>query len=195
LTPERRRQLKREYSRAVRNASAHDTQEAWLRYLAALYLEGNDYQFFIDIRAKVRANGARADSQYLDGEITARRLVRRLKEHCAERYAIDLTRFGVANIDIESPEFRTIIRKLGAEVLQTFKSVDPTSDTDTCLAMARTWHRLVQLVHSQYGLPSVRRLRKRLHSESDAETAILDSDDFETQMTDQERADWEAVIE
>jgi len=194
MTFERRRELRRKYRRAIKGANQQETQHQWLILLAAFYHEDDDYRFFMDIRSRFRSNGASLDDEYLRGNITARQLVRRLKTRVAEAYALALNRYGVAEIDVETPKFRAIIRKLGPEILQAFEGVDPDDSTLFCLAMAKTWHRAVQLIHDAYGLPPIRRLRRKLNEESDAETTILDGDDFETTMTPRQRTDWEAVI-
>jgi hypothetical protein len=194
VTPERRRELKQIYRQAVRGADQDTTTFEWRRFLAALYLEGGDLRIFQELRARARGNGARLDQEYLDDTITKQQLVRGLKVRCAERYAQSLNRYGLAEIDIETPAFRQIIRTLGPEVLETFDSVDPESEHEACRAMAKTWHRLVQLVHAEYGLPRPRALRARLGIESDAERDILEEDDFEARMSPAKRAAWEAVI-
>jgi hypothetical protein len=196
MTPERRRQLKFQYAKAVRNASEQETQDAWFKYLAALYLEDDDPQIFMELRATPRANGAKLDLAYLAREITDRQLISGLKTTCAQRYAESLNRYGLATIDVQGARFQErVIRQLGPEVIKAFSRVDPAAPSAVCRAMAMTWYRLVQLVHAEYGLPTVQALRPKLHAESDSEKAVLERDDFETRMTAEKRDEIRARIE
>ena len=195
MTPERSRQLKRIYRRAIVNANAKETREAWMRYLAALYKEDGNLTLFFEIRGPARDAGATLDEAFLRGEITARQLFHQIRVRCADRYANELTACGVADIDIESDTYKTLTRRAGIEVLQAFDGTDAKDKTAVCVAMAMTWNRLVQLLHREYGLPTVRALRSRIKPASDAEETVLDGDDFETKMTRAERTRWEETVD
>ncbi len=195
-TQKRKSELAQEYRRAVKGSTKDETRHEWLVYLAALWKEDGDTRVFMDIRARARTNGAQVDIQFMRGNITPRMFFLRLRLECADVYATDLTTYGLASIDQATPAYQTLTREAALEVLEAFESVDINDPTAVCVAMASTWHRLVAQIHELYGLPSPRELRgEKMHEESDAETAVLDSDDFQTKMTPGKRRGWEAKVE
>lgn len=194
LSPERLRELRKTYSRAVRYASQRETMEAWLRYLAALYKEAGDLRFFSIIRVRPRSNGARLDEQLLRGEITPRQHFRGIRYRCADLYAKELNFYGVASIDITDQDYQDMTKNLAIEVLQALKGVDPDDKTEFCTAMAKTWNKLVRVLHGRYGLPDVQTLRAKVSPDSEAEEAVLDRNVFDTPMTPRERREWELQV-
>ena len=194
MTPERRRELRKIYSRAVRRATQQETIVAWLEYLTAFYKEDGDLRIFSIIRTRARNNGGRLDEQLLRGEIEPREHFHKIRVRCADRYALDLNRCGLADIDITVAAYKRMTKNLAIEVLQALKGVNPDDKTAFCTAMAKTWNQLVRKLHNRYGLPSVQDLRAKVPPDSDAEEAVLDSGDFDTPMTQQERDDWEALV-
>ena len=196
ITQKRKAELTQQYRRAVKGATKDETRHEWLVYLASLWKEDGDTTIFMDIRARARTNGAQVDIQFLRGMITPRQFFRQIRVRCADIYAADLTTYGLANIDQTTPAYRMLTREIALEVLEAFESVDINDPTAVCVAMASTWHRWVAQLHEAYGLPSPRELRgQKMHEESDAETAVLDSDDFQTKMTPEKRRVWEAKVE
>jgi len=196
VTPERKAELDRIYARQVANATAPDEIErAWMRYLLALWEEDGDLQIFLELRERPRMNGAKLDRQLMSGEKTRREVFHRIRERCADRYAFSLNRYGIAEIDITSETYRAITHDLGIQVLRAFRDVDQNDNTAVCRAMAKTWNHFVRRLHAQYGLPTVQAMRAKLPGGSDAEDSVLDSGDFETQMTPEERAELEAEVD
>ncbi len=195
-TQKRKSELAQEYRRAVKGSTKDETRHEWLVYLASLWKEDGDTTIFMDIRAPARTNGAQVDLRFMQGKITPRQFFLRLRAECADVYATDLTTYGLASIDQTAPAYRALTREAALEVLEAFEDVDANDPTAVCVAMATTWHRLVAKVHEAYGLPSPRELRgQKMHEESDTETAVLDSDDFQTKMTPGKRRGWEAKVE
>jgi len=195
MTPERKAELAKRYRQAVLNADADATQDAWMRYLAALWEEDGDLQIFLELREVPRDNGARIDRQLLARKLTKRQVFGEIREHCADVYASSLNRYKIAEIDIASETYLGITKDLALEVLKAFESVNGRDEFAVCSAMARTWHRFVERLHAQYGLPTVQVMRGKLKPRSEAEKTLLDGGDFETRMTPQERADLEAEVE
>ncbi len=196
ITRERKSELTQQYTRAVKGSTKDETRHEWLIYLASLWKEDGDTRVFMDIRAPARTNGAEVDLQFMRGMITPRQFFLRLRAECADVYAADLTTYGLATIDQTTPAYQTLTREAALEVLEAFEGVDINNPTAVCLAMATTWHRLVAQLHELYGLPSPRELRgEKMHEESDAETAVLEIDDFQTKMTPGKRRGWEAKVE
>lgn len=194
MTPERRRELKQIYRQAIRNATPQETRRHWRLYLKALYLENDDYRIFAELRARARWNGAGIDRALLAGTLTPRQAFRQIRRDCADVYAEALNRFDLATIDIEGAAYLQLTREMALQVLQAFRDVDVQDDSAVCHAMAKTWHQFARALHAQHGLPSPRTMRRDTPSDSDAEEVVVESDDFETTMTPEERAAWEAAV-
>ncbi len=194
LTPERRRELRLIYKRAVRGTDQAETNRHWFKYLTALWKEDGDMYVFRELREVPRTNGADVDRQLMSGEITKRQAFNQIRVRCIDSYASRLKRFGIAEIDMASRPYLEIRREMGIQVVRAFEGIDPTDKTAVCTAMAKTWNNLVELLHAQYGLPTVKEMQVKLPATSDAEKLVLDSEDFETRMTSRERAKIEAEV-
>ena len=169
-------------------------KRADLRELAELYKSEGDLRVFAALRKRPRRDGAKLDLMLLAREITPRDFFRRLRKECADEYALGLNNSGVVRVDIRSQEHKRMTRGLALLVLQAFKNVDPDDKSAVCVAMARTWHRFVKIIHRRYGLPTVQQLRAVTKPESIAEELVLESNYFEIPMTAEEKADWEQKV-
>lgn len=196
ITPERKKELDLRYAKQVSNATTNqEVVDAWMRYLVILWREDGNYEIFRELSEIPRDNGARIDRELLAGEKTRRQAFHAMRALCCDIYAASLNRYGLAEIDITSDVYRVITKDLVIQVLRAFRDVDPTSKTEVCTAMAKTWHRYVQRLHAQYGLPSPEEMSPHFPARSPAEKDVLADGDFETRMTLKERADFEAEVE
>lgn len=194
MTRERRRELAREYRKAAIGATKPARRRAWLKFLAALWKEDNDPMIFGALRTLPRKRGALLDWDLLNKKIDPAGYLRAIRNVCGNSYVRGLNRYGIANIDMSSPRYRSLLRNQLLRQLQGFDGVDPSDKTAVCTAMARTWHRWVREIHSEYGLPSPRVLRRALREESDAEVAVMDSNDFDIPMTPEQEREWEKFL-
>lgn len=195
ITRERKKQLNELYAQRVANATPAETQEEWFKYLVYLWNEDGNLQIFMDIRVKSRSNGARASNAFLAGERTAKQLFNDIQKYCSDRYAADLHRIGLANIDQTTRKFQQLSRDMAFEVMQAIGSIkDPTDKTEVCIAQAKNWWRWVELLHAAYRLPTVAELEKVTTPESDAEDTVLRIGIFETAVTPRQRRRWEDMV-
>ena len=190
---QRKQELDENYRKAVVGQSQEKTQHEWLKYLAILYEEDNNYQIFLDLRSKARNQGAKIATRYLMKVITIKEFFTQGQIVCGDTYANDLNRYGIANINLKSDEYLTITRETIMESLQAFKDVG-TDKIKICRAMAIIWHRYVERLHKEFNLPSVSDLSDTIHWSSDTEKEVIESNDFETSLTEKEKADWEKLI-
>ena len=194
MISKRKRELDKQYAKAVRGADPAATRHEWRRLLAIQYQEDGDMEIFKELRRKPRINGARRDQEYMRGTLTAKQTFRQIKSKCADAYVSRLNRYGIANIDMANPAYRAITRNMALQVVHAFDGVDPDDKAAVCIPMARTWNQFVRTLHAKYGLPTVKQIQQNIPPESDAEKTVLDSNDFETRMTPIQKARWEAAV-
>ena len=188
----RKRELDEQYQIAVLGSSQEEATHLYRKYLKTLHDEKDvrdreSFHIFLSVRKHSRDNGYRAADDLLNGRIDRRLYARRVKKYCADVYAKDLTRYGLADIDIESEDWVKLVQRMVIECVKEFEGIDPNDKSVVCIAMARTWHRFVQVVHLKYDLPSVLEMRKHVRETSKDEKTVMDSNDFETRMTRRER--------
>jgi len=189
-----KRKLDSRYVRAVRGQDRATRRRLYLQYLADVYKAGGDLEIFVALAQKPRMNGLKTDLGLLNGDLTVKQAFRRIRERTANLYVENLVQYGLAEIDIESHKYKRITRELALCYLQEFKGVDHTDRTAFCTSAAKTWHQVVRVLHNRYDLPDVRAIQEFRRGDSQAEDDVIQGDNFETSMTDQERADWEAQV-
>ncbi|KKM28193.1 hypothetical protein LCGC14_1567110 [marine sediment metagenome] len=189
----RKRELDERYRAAVLGTSQEEATHLFKKYMKTFHVELDErgrtnFHIFLAVRKRSRDSGARAADDLLNRRIDRRLYARRLRRFCIDVYAEELARYELADIDIESTEWNDLARRMIIECVKEFEGVDSTDKSVVCVAMARTWHRFVQVVHRRYNLPAVSEMRKHVKEESDEEKVVIDSNDFETRMTPRERA-------
>jgi len=185
----RRQEINEEYKASLRGKTRKERRHEWRKHLAKCFKEGGECLIFLDLRHKPRMIGMELDKKLATGEITRRQYFNRIQTRCANLYTAGLNTYGLATIDITSRRYRDLTENAAIEGLHAFRRIDPADDTLFCRAAAKMWHRFVETVHAEYGLPSVAGMRGTLREESSAEQHILRTNDFETTMTRQERID------
>ncbi len=199
MPPERKRELDESYERDVKGKTEEQRRELWLKYLRDLFVEDDDLRIFLDARNIARLNGFTLATKYLERErIAPESFVREfffgIQSVCVDVYVGQLNRAGVVVIDTSEERFLTLRHEIAFEVLQVHDSVDSDDKTEVCVAMAKVWHRFVELLHAAYRLPTVEQLKPWVRYESEAEQTALDLDDYETPITPRQRLRWERLI-
>jgi len=191
-----REEIKDKYVEAVRvSGNSGEVQGHWFVYLADLFKEFGDIDIFLEVRQRGRTAGGLLDAQFLVNNKTVKQLFDDIQINCADAYAIDLTKAGVASIDLNDPRYKAAKRKATFEVVKALTGiVNPTDKTEVCVTLANTWYRWVELLHNLYGLPTVESLKHLIPAESDAEQISLDAGNFETAITASERAELEVLV-
>ena len=191
-----REEIKNKYVEAVRvSGNSDEVQGHWFVYLADLFKKFGDIDIFLEVRQRGRTAGGALDIDFLENRKTVKELFDNIQTDCADAYAIDLTKAGVASIDLDDPRYKSIKRRAAFEVVKALTGiVNPTDKTEVCVALANTWYRWVELLHNLYGLPTVKVLEILIHAESEAEQISLDAGNFETAITASERAKLEILV-
>jgi hypothetical protein len=194
MTPERKESLDRRYAAAIVGKSQEATQHEWLKYLAVLYKEDGNHKIFLALRVKSRNAAAKVITKYLEDKIGDRQLYQQITEVGQDQYARDLNTYGLANIDLSSEWYKTFTDDMALEVLQACKNWKE-GVCDICDVRSRVWHRYIDMMHKLQGLPDVATMRDAVGWSSVDEKAMIDSNDYETKMTAEEKADWKTRVE
>ncbi len=86
MTLERKRELQRQYTAAIKGKTRDERRVEWHKFLAAFYTEDGDYSVFQALRGEARMNGAKLDKALLIGAITPKQFFRKLRSGCADVY-------------------------------------------------------------------------------------------------------------
>jgi len=199
MTEERKKQIDRQYKYAVRDATEDETNDLWRRYLKIFFDEKDtknrpDHRIFLSVRERARKGGTLVDVDYLNGRINANLYASRIKAECGDVYVAWLRNYDIARINTDTLVHKQIEQDATVEALEAFERVDVNNKYILCRALAKTWHRLVELIHGEYDLPGVQTMRRHLEEESKGETDALDDGDFTTRMPQRKRAYWIAQI-
>ena len=194
ISDEKKSQLKRQYKAAIKGKTRLERNHEWLVYMSARFKEGGNHQIFIDLRQRSRSRGMALIQQVARGDITPRQYFVRTQSLCTDPYASKINRFGLAVIDIDSPRYRALSEAAVIEALQASKGLDPRSKQLFCRVAAKVWYRFVETLHSEYGLPTVAVLRRKIPEEGASEQLALRENVFDTAMTILERDDWKRQV-
>ncbi len=194
MPDKRRRQLERQYVAAIQGKTRQERQHEWRRYLTLRFKEGGNQQILMDLRQKPRVVGMALCRQLAREKITRRQYFNRTQARCADLYASYLDTYGLAEIDLDSRRYRDLAENVVLEGLHALWDIDSYDKTVFCRATSKMWHRFVETLHAEYGLPSVAGMRYLLREESKAEQFTLRGGDFETRMTSEEKDDWKRQV-
>ncbi len=198
LTKQEITNLKRQYRIVAHKANTpQKKRHAYRVLLSALFHDDGDLRIFHELRHRPRLNGARIDIEFMSRELTVKQAFLQIRSQCQDAYAERLNKYGIVEIDLESRRYRDITREMAYQVLQAFTGVvvDMEDKTEVCTRMARTWHQFVRALHAEYGLPGARKIQRGTSDESEAETNVIASNKFITQMTQSERVEWARKVQ
>ncbi len=201
IPPERRQEMDREYRAASKGKSRNERQHEWMKYLAIGFKEGGDHLIFLDLRPKPRMFGMRLCKRLVRGEVTKRQFFNKIQTQCADLYTAGLNTYELAVIDVNDRRYLDLTENVIIEGLHSLRGFVPADitdfsrvrtfpvDTTFCRETSKMWHRFIETVHAEYGLPSVADMRGRLREENPSDQFMLRLNNFETAMTQQEKDD------
>ena len=189
------RELSAEYAARVKGTSQEETQLHWLWYLKQLWVLNRNPDIFVELQRIPRANGMINVQRHIEGRLSARELVRAIREETTDLYADCLMNIGMADIVFDR-EYETIANRPAYEAVKAFGPMTPEVASSgeglglLCDARSTMWLQFVEALHARHGLPSVLELAGLLAVSSPEEKEVILKREFDKySLTEEEVAE------